>query len=147
MSHINNQIRDRIADIIGALPFFSGRVYKMRSYALDDEKLPAAVIYTNRQTNSLATIGTKTSMGSLQVFVEIFIKGQSSTIINQIDDACVLIEDAIGSDFQLSGLVKSCILSESDVDINVEGEKPVANARLSYAVQYVTLLADLETPR
>ena len=147
MSHINNQIRDRIATIIGALPFFSGRVYKMRSYAIDDAKLPAAVIYTNSQTNSLVTIGTKTSMGSLQVYVEIFIKGQSSTIINQIDDACVLIEDAIGSDFQLSGLVKSCILSQSDVDINVEGEKTVANARLSYAVQYVTLLADLETPR
>jgi hypothetical protein len=147
MSHINNQIRDRIATIIGALPFFSGRIYKMRSYALDDEKLPAAVIYTNSQRSSLATIGTKTSMGLLQVYVEIFIKGSSSTIINQIDDACVLIEDAIGSDFQLSGLVKSCILSQSDVDINVEGEKPVANARLSYAVQYVTLLADLETPR
>jgi len=94
MSHINNQIRDRIATIIGA-----------------------------------------------------FIKASSATIVNQIDDACVLIEDAIGSDFQLSGLVKSCILSQSDVDINVEGEKPVANARLSYAVQYVTLLADLETPR
>lgn len=147
MSHINNQIRDRIATIIGALPFFSGRVHKMRSYALDDEKLPAAIIYTNSQSNSLATIGTKTSMGSLELYVEIFIKGSSSTIINQIDDACVLIEDAIGSDFQLSGLVKSCILSQSDVDINVEGEKPVANARLSYAVQYVTLLSDLETPR
>ena len=147
MSHINNQIRDRIATIIGALPFFSGRVYKMRSYALDDAKLPAAVIYTNSQSSSLATIGTKTAIGSLQVYVDIFIKGSSATIINQIDDACVLIEDAIGSDFQLSGLVKSCILSESDVDINVEGEKPVANARLSYAVQYVTLLADLETPR
>ena len=147
MSHINNQIRDQIATIIGALPFFSGRVYKMRSYALDDAKLPAAVIYTNSQSSSLATIGTKTSMGSLQVYVEIFIKGLSSTIINEIDDACALIEDAIGSDFQLSGLVKSCILSQSEVDINVEGEKPVANARLSYAVQYVTLLSDLETPR
>ena len=56
MSHINNQIRDQIASIIGALPFFSGRVYKMRSYALDDEKLPAAVIYTNSQSNSLATM-------------------------------------------------------------------------------------------
>jgi hypothetical protein len=147
MAHINNQIRDRIAEIIGALPFFSGHVYKMRSYALDDAKLPAAIVYTNRQSNSLATIGTKTSTGSLDVFVEIFVQGQSSTIINQVDDACVLIEDAIGSNFQLAGLAKSCILSQSDVDINVEGEKPIANARLSYAVQYVTLLADLETPR
>lgn len=147
MAHINNQIRDQMATIIGALGFFTGRVYKMRSYALDDEKLPAAVIYTNTQNSSLATIGTKTSIGSLEVSVEIFIKGSSSTIVNQIDNACVLIEDAIGSDFQLSGLVKSCILSQSEVDINVEGEKPVANARLSYAVQYVTLLSDLETPR
>jgi hypothetical protein len=147
MSHINNQIRDRIAEIINALPFFAGRVYKMRSYALDDAKLPAAIVYTNNQNSSLATIGTKTLFASLEVNVEIFVKGPNATIINEIDDACVLIEDAIGSDFQLSGLVKSCILSQSDVDINVDGEKPVANAQLSYAVQYVTLLANLETPR
>lgn len=147
MSHINNQIRDRIATIIGELPFFSGRVYKMRSYALDDAKLPAAVVYTNKQNSALATIGTKTLMASLEVNVEIFIKGSSATIINQIDDACVLIEDAIGYDFQLAGLAKSCILSQSDVDVSVEGEKPVANARLSYDVQYVTALADLENAR
>ena len=147
MSHINNQIRDRLYEIIDDLAFFSGRVYKMRSYALDDAKLPAAVVYTNSQSSSLATIGTMTLMASLEVIVEVFIKGPSGTVVNQIDDACALIENAIGADFQLSGLVKSCILSRSDININVEGDQPVANARLSYSVQYVTSLADLETAR
>ena len=147
MAHINQQIRDRVAAIIEAVPFFSGRVYKMRSYALDDAKLPAAVVYTNSQSSSLATIGYRTLRGSLDLVVEIYIKGASATIADQIDDACVLIEDAIGSDFSLNGLVKSCILSESNIDISVEGEKPIANARLSYAVDYVTYIADAETPR
>jgi hypothetical protein len=147
MSHINNQIRDHIATVIGALPFFSGRVYKMRSYALDDGKLPAAVVYTNRLDTSLATIGFKTLLGSLGVVIEIHIKSSSSTIVNAIDDACVLIEDALGNDFTLGGLAKSCILRESNVDISVEGENPVASARLSYAVEYVSVISDLETPR
>ena len=147
MAHINQQIRDRVADIIGALPFFSGRVYKMRSYALDDAKLPAAVVYTNSQSSSLVSIGFRTLQGSLNLTVDIHIKGSSATIVNAIDDACVLIEDAIGSDFSLNGLVKSCVLTETDVDINVEGEKPTASARLSYVAEYVTSIADVETPR
>ena len=147
MAHMNQQIRDRVADIIGALPFFSGRVYKMRSYALDDAKLPAAVVYTNSQSSSLVSIGFRTLQGSLNLTVDIHIKGSSATIVNAIDDACVLIEDAIGSDFSLNGLVKSCVLTETDVDINVEGEKPTASARLSYVAEYVTSIADVETPR
>lgn len=147
MAHMNQQIRDRVADIIGALPFFSGRVYKMRSYALDEAKLPAAVVYTNSQSSSLVSIGFRTLQGSLNLTVDIHIKGSSATIVNAIDDACVLIEDAIGSDFSLNGLVKSCVLTETDVDINVEGEKPTASARLSYVAEYVTSIADVETPR
>jgi hypothetical protein len=147
MAHMNQQIRDRVAAIIGALPFFSGRVYKMRSYALDEAKLPAAVVYTNRQSSSLVSIGFRTLQGSLNLTVDIHIKGFSATIVNEIDDACVLIEDAIGSDFSLNGLVKSCVLTETDVDINVEGEKPTASARLSYVAEYVTSIADVETPR
>jgi hypothetical protein len=147
MAHMNQQIRDRVANIIGALPFFSGRVYKMRSYALDEAKLPAAVVYTNSQSSSLVSIGFRTLQGSLNLTVDIHIKGSSATIVNEIDDACVLIEDAIGSDFSLNGLVKSCVLTETDVDINVEGEKPTASARLSYVAEYVTSIADVETPR
>jgi hypothetical protein len=147
MAHMNQQIRDRVANIIGALPFFSGRVYKMRSYALDEAKLPAAVVYTNSQSSSLVSIGFRTLQGSLNLTVDIHIKGSSATIVNEIDDACVLIEDAIGSDFSLNGLVKSCVLTETDVDINVEGERPTASARLSYVAEYVTSIADVETPR
>jgi hypothetical protein len=147
MAHLNTQIRDHIAATIGALPFFSGKVYEMRSYAIDDAKLPACVVYTNRQASKMSTIGFKTSIASLEVIIDIHIKGSSATIVNDVDDACVLIEDALGADFTLGGLAKSCILTESDVDISVEGEKPIASARLSYAVEYVTNIADLETAR
>ena len=147
MSHMNQKVRDEIATIIGALPFFSGRVYKMRSYAIDDAKLPAAVVYTNTQASSLTTIGFRTLRGTLSVSVGVHVKGSSATIMNQIDDACVLIEDAIGSNFSLNGLVKSCVLTDTDIDISVEGEKPVASAQLSYTVEYVTSITDVETAR
>lgn len=147
MSHMNQKIRDEIATIIGALPFFSGRVYKMRSYAIDDAKLPAAMVYTNTQASSLATIGFRTLRGTLSVSVQIHIKGSSATITNELDDACALIEDAIGSSFSLNGLVKSCILTDTDIDISVEGDRPVASAQLSYTVEYVTSISDVETAR
>lgn len=146
MAHIHNQIRDRVATLVGAVPTFSGRVYKMRSFAIDSNKLPAAVVYTNRASSELITIGFKTLRGFLEVIIDLHIVGSSATIANSIDDASALVEDAIGADFTLNGLAKSCVLNSVAISISVEGEKPVASARLSYGVEYVTVISDLETP-
>jgi hypothetical protein len=146
MSHIHQQIRDYVATQLGAIGMFSGRVYKMRSYALDAEKLPAIVVYTNTQQSNPITIGTKTARGQLELAVQIHIKGASNTISDDLDAACVLVENVMGGIFDLNGLAKSCVLSTTEINVNVEGGQSVASAALVYAVEYVTLSADVETP-
>ena len=147
MAHVRKQIRDRIATLVTGLPTTGANVYKMRRYALDDAKLPAICVYTMDESSSLITIGSRTLNRTINVAVQAFAVGSSTTISDTIDAICVQVEEAIAADFQLNGLARSCVLTESQIDISVEGEKSVGNVSLIYSVEYVTTIGDVETAR
>lgn len=147
MSHVRQQIRDRVATLVTGLPTIGASVYKMRRYALDDAKLPAICVYTTDESSSLITIGSRTLRRVINVVVDIIIKGSSTAVSDSIDTICVSAEEAMAADFTLNGLAKSSVLTSSEIDVNVEGEKSIASARLVYAVEYVTLITDVETAR
>ena len=147
MSHVRQQIRDRVATLVTGLPTTGANVYKMRRYALDDAKLPAICVYTMDESSSLITIGSRTLRRVINVAIDIMIKGSSTTVSDSIDTICVSAEEAIAGDFTLNGLAKSCILTSTEIDINVEGEKSIASARLVYSVEYITSITDVETAR
>ena len=133
MSHVRQQIRDRFATILTGLSGTGNNVYKMRRYALDDAKLPAIAIYTMQESSSLITIGARTLRRVVNV--------------DTIDGYCVNVEEAVGNDFSLNGLAKSCVLTSSEIDVNIEGEKALGTARLVFAVEYVTSINDVELAR
>jgi hypothetical protein len=147
MAHIHQQIRDYVATRIGEIAMFSGRVYKMRDYALDDAKLPAAVVYTNTTQSAPVTIGLKTARGELELTVELHIKGASLTVSDDLDAACALVENVMGGDFDLGGLAKAIVLSSTAINVNVEGAQSIASVTLVYSVEYVTVASDVETAR
>ena len=147
MAHVRQQIRDRVATLVTGLPTTGANVYKMRRYALDDSKLPAICVYTTDETSGLITIGSRTLRRVINVMVEVFIKGTSTTVSDTLDGICVSAEEAIAADFSLNGLAKSCVLTGTEIDINVEGERSVASAQLVYSVEYVTSITDVETAR
>lgn len=147
MSHVRQQIRDRVATLVTGLPTTGSNVYKMRRYALDDAKLPAICVYTTDESSSLITIGSRSLRRVINVVIDIIIKGSSTTVSDSIDTICVSAEEAMAADFTLNGLAKSSVLTSSEIDVNVEGEKSIASARLVYAVEYVTLITDVETAR
>lgn len=147
MAHVRQQIRDRIATLVTGLPTTGANVYKMRRYALDDSKLPAICVYTSDETSSLITIGSRTLRRVINVMVEVFIKGSSTAVSDTLDGICVSAEEAIAADFTLNGLAKSCVLTGTEININVEGEQSIASAQLVYSVEYVTSITDVETAR
>ncbi len=147
MSHVRNQIRNRIATLVTGLPVTGANVYKMRKYALDDSKLPAICVYTTDESSSLITVGARTLRRVINVMVEVLAKGSSVTISDTIDNICISVEEAIAADFSLNGLAKSTILTSTETDVNIEGENGIGSARLVYAVEYVTSIGDVETAR
>jgi hypothetical protein len=147
MSHVRQQIRDRIATVVTGLPTTGANVYKTRRYALDDSKLPAICVYTMDESSSLITIGSRTLRRVINVAIDIVIKGSSTTVSDTLDTICVSAEEAMAADFTLNGLAKSSVLTSTEIDVNVEGEKSIASARLVYTVEYVTSITDVETAR
>ena len=147
MSHVRQQIRDRIATRVTGLPVTGASVYKMRRYAIDDSKLPAIFVYTTDESSSLITIGARTLRRVINVMIEAVVYGSSTAVSDSLDSVCVSVEESIANDFSLNGLAKSCILTSTEIDVNVEGEKAFATAQLVYAVEYVTSIDDVETAR
>ena len=147
MAHVRQQIRDRVATLVTGLPTTGANVYKTRRYALDDAKLPAICVYTMDESSSLITIGSRTLRRVINVAIDIVIKGSSTTVSDTLDTICVSAEEALAADFTLNGLAKSSVLTSTEIDVNVEGEKSIASARLVYAVEYVTSISDVETAR
>lgn len=147
MSHVRKQIRDRVATLVTGLPTTGSSVYKMRRYALDDSKLPAICVYTMDESSSLITIGSRTLRRVINVAIDIAVKGPSATVSDTLDAICVSVEEALAADFTLNGLAKSSVLTSTEIDVNVEGEKSIASARLVYSVEYITLITDVETAR
>ena len=147
MAHVRQQIRNRIATLVTGLATTGSNVYKMRRYSLDEAKLPAVVVYTMDENSSLITVGTRTLRRSTNVAVQAFAKGSSTSVFDTIDTICVEIEEAIAADFTLNGLAKSCILTSTNMDINVEGEQSIGSANMIYNVEYITTIGDVETAR
>lgn len=147
MTHVRQQIRNRMATLVTGLPTTGSNVYKMRQYALDDAKLPALCVYTMDESSNLITVGTRTLRRIINVAVQAFAKGSSTTVSDTIDTMCVEVEEAIAADFNLNGLAKSCILNSTEIDINVEGEKSIGSAAMVFSVEYITTIDDVETAR
>ena len=106
MAHVRQQIRDYVADLlvqfiydrfgivirdrfnVGLEPRAgdgAGTLYKFRRYALDDDKLPALIVYTTTDISRLATIGRRTMSHSLELRVDIINKGASTSIFENIE--------------------------------------------------------------
>lgn len=147
MAHVREQIRDRLVSRVTGLPVVGANVYAMRRYALDQDKLPAILVYTMDETSALGTMGLRTLLRRVNASVEILVKGGSDAVSDTIDDICVSVEESIAADFTLNGLAKSCVLRSTEVDIGVQGEYSVGTARLVYSIEYVTTISDVETAR
>jgi hypothetical protein len=164
MSHVRQQIRDYAADLlvrfiydrfqIVILDRFSsalkerqtlqvlntGTLYKFRKYALDDAQLPALIVYTTNDVTSLATMGSRTLSHNLELRVDVINKGSSVSIFENIESFCAELNGAIEADYSFNGLVKSCVLTQSDFSVDTTGEKAIGTGKMIFDVRYMTAI-------
>lgn len=164
MSHVRQQIRDYAADLlvkfiydrfqIVILDRFgiglkerqnlqvlnTGTLYKFRKYALDDDQLPALIVYTTNDVTNLATMGSRTLSHNLELRVDVINKGSSVSIFENIESFCAELNSAIEADYSFNGLVKSCVLTQSDFSVNTTGEKAIGTGKMIFEVRYITAI-------
>jgi hypothetical protein len=164
MSHVRQQIRDYVATLLTDFIYDrfgiimldraggqiksndslldTGTVYKFRRYALDDNQLPAMLVYTTNDVTSLATIGSRTLAHNLQLRVDIINKGSSLSIFENIEQFTADLVRAVEEDYDLGGLAKSCFLTGSDFSVNTTGEKAIGTGKLIFDVKYMTAIGN-----
>lgn len=160
MSHVRQQIRDHVATLLTGFIYDrfgiilrdrsgsqltdnttvlgTGTIYKYRRYALDDSQLPALLIYTPNEDVQLATMGNRTLGRILELRVDIINKGSSTNIFENIEQFCAEMARAIEEDYDLGGLAKSCILSQTDIAVDTSGERAIGTGKMFFNVTYVT---------
>ena len=136
LDRFNVQLSARLDDKL----ISTGTLYKFRRYALDEEKLPALIVYTTTDISRLATIGQRTMTHDLELRVDIINKGSSVSIFENIEQFSAELIHAVEDDFDLGGLAKSCVLASSDFNVETGGEKAIGSGKMIFNVQYTTAI-------
>lgn len=114
------------------------RVSKMQATPHRATKLPALAVYilsdTVDDTNSTAPREFKRN-------VDLHIQGLVELTVNvddALDDLALQVETLMGADDTLDSTVADCRLSQVEIEILPDGERPVGYVDLQYAVTYYT---------
>ena len=147
MAHVRKQIRDRIASqLTSNVALVSSRVYTSRVYPLTEANLPAITVYTGSEISSRLNMGVGDLNRSLTVDVDLYVRA-TATFDDDVDAIAVQVEEAIASDFTVNGLAKEAVLTGTDIQFSGDAEQPVAVAKLTFTVRYVTALTDVEAAK
>jgi len=138
MSHVRQQIRERVASTLTGLSTTGNNVFQSRVYPLNESVLPALLIYSKNEDSEITTIGTSLGIErSLVITIEAYVK-VTTNFDDLIDTICAEVETALGNDIKLNNLAKFSYLQSTEIQYDGDGENPIGYATLNYFVQYRT---------
>jgi len=138
MTHARTIIRQTVVSLFKNNPTLKravgDRVYESKVYPID--MAPSIVVYTPNEQVIDYTIGyPRTQTRQLTLIIEIFAKANATP--DQTGDGFALeIEDILGSNPSLGGMVKDLSLHSSDTILSGEGDKPISVTTLTYHLSY-----------
>jgi len=136
MSHQRLQIRKHVTALLRE-NIQNAQVFSSRLRALNNENLPAILIYTRTESTEKFAEAPRELDRNLELLVEIKVDGlyDCDDIVDQFADR---VEDLIHQDDSFGELVNDVLLSNTDIEFFNEGAKPFCVARLTFDVQYFT---------
>lgn len=130
MAHARQQIREAAATTCTGLTTTGSTVYQSRVYPV--ETLPALSLYTlSEQVIERTMEGNE--LRELLLVIEGRVKA-TSNLDDTLDDIAEEVETALNADKTLSGAVKSLDLSETEIELSDDLEKPSGLIRLLFNV-------------
>ena len=135
-NHVRQQIREYFGTTLTGLTTTGSNVYESRIYTLQDNTLPALVIFTKEETSEPIVIGVDRVMSrELSVVVEAYCKA-TSNFDDTIDTISKEVEEAIAADRTLGGLAKDTYIESTDIEYTGDGEQPVGYVTLTFLTNY-----------
>ena len=146
MTHIRQQIRDRIIADVTGLATTGANVYDSKLYNILQGELPALAVYTQNETSEISTIAPNVTLDrELEVIIECYAEANQN-IENTLDTIAGEVENSLGTDLTLNNLCITQFLSSTDIDFTSECEKPLGICKLTYNVRYMNTVTNSSTP-
>lgn len=132
MPHARQQIRESVETLLTGLTTTGTNVYSSRVYPM--ETFPCLAIYTlDESVTDITMEGFQTRR--LNLVVEGRVKA-TSDLDDTLDDISAEVETALIADQDLSGTIKILELSETEIELADDLEKPAGIVRLFFNVIY-----------
>jgi len=147
MAHVRKQIRDKVADLLKAnVGLVRRRVYTTRVHPLNDTNLPAISVYTGTETSQRLQAGVTDMIRELSLEIDCYVR-ETSSFDDDVDAIAVQVEEAMATKFTLDGLAKFTVLTSTQIQFDGDADQILGVAKLTYSVQYVTPINDVETAK
>lgn len=147
MAHVRKQIRDRVASILATnVTLVKRRVFTTRVHPFNETNLPAISVYTGSETSDRLNVGVTDVIRDLTLDIDIYVR-ETSKFDDDVDAISVQVEEAMANDFTINGLAKFSVLQSTEIQFDGEADQILGVAKLTYGIQYVTPINDVETAR
>lgn len=137
MAHVRQQIREAFATVLTNANVASV-ISSSRVYPLPPTTTTAALIYTNVDSVTDSTLHAPRNLTRELVIVVECVARKLADLDDQLDTLCKNVENAVGANNTLTGLVKDCVLVDTSITHDFTGDAPIGSARMQFRVMYRT---------
>lgn len=137
MAHVRQQIREAFATVLTNATVASV-ISSSRVYPLPPTTTTAALIYTNTDSVTDTTLTAPRNLTRELIIVVECVARKLADLDDQLDTLCKNVENAVGANNTLGGLVKDCILADTIITHDFNGDAPIGSARMQFRVMYRT---------
>lgn len=134
MTHRRQQIREAIAEALGAHATLTGRVFATRVHPTPDADLPVVLVYMLAESSELENLNRNLRRDA-DAQIEIRVAATDG-MDDALDDLCEIVEAVMEATPQFGGLVVNSWLTGTQIGIDGEGDFRQGVGTLTYRVQY-----------
>lgn len=137
MAHAREQVRNAVVTTLTNAAVAT-TISKSRVWPIAAKSDSVVLIYTNTESISQTTLTYPRKFEREMTLVIECLARDVSTLDDRLDDLCEAVENAIGANNTLGGIVKDCVLLDTQVTLDSSGDAPIGSARLQFRVSYRT---------
>lgn len=149
MSHVRTQVRDLVVAALKDIPDMKFSVFASRVTPLQQDRLPAILVYTTEEAVEIATIGPpRLQLRQLAIMVDIVISLRD-VFDEELDAFQIEVEKILGGAAFLGDMttakIKDFILISAVKTMSGEPDTTTCATRMMYRADYTTRENDPET--
>lgn len=138
-NHIRRQIREAVAGAVTGLTTTGTRVFQQRVYPLETTDLPGLLVSTPREQSVGTSLGAPRVMERRVRLHVTALARATADVEDVLDQICKEVEVALAMPCAaLAGIAKIISLTDTDITVTGDGDRPVGQAALTYEVLYMT---------